>query len=57
MWLQSEEIAETIAKLWKDPERARLAGDKGRKAVIEKYHFEILVKEMGALYQELLLSR
>lgn len=49
----SEEIAEAVQQLLKSPERSKLMGENGKKAVIERYNWEQQFKKLAQLYEEL----
>jgi glycosyltransferase involved in cell wall biosynthesis len=48
------EIASAIIYLLEHPNEAKQMGENGRKAVEEKYNWELQEKKLIALYQELL---
>jgi glycosyltransferase involved in cell wall biosynthesis len=52
--LNSEESARAIQWIFDHPEEARLMGEKGQKAVRDKYNWESESKKLLALYEELL---
>ncbi len=49
-----EEAADCIKAWWRDPAKAREAGEKGRQAVLHKYNWESLVEQLADLYRTLL---
>jgi glycosyltransferase involved in cell wall biosynthesis len=47
-----EAIAEAIAALGDDPERARRLGENGRRAIAERYNWEAELSKLDALYRK-----
>jgi glycosyltransferase involved in cell wall biosynthesis len=47
------DLAEKLAELLRDPERARQLGFAGQRAVHERYHAEAMARETLGLYREL----
>lgn len=54
--IESEEIANAIKYLSEHPEEARRMGENGRKAVLEKYNWEIESRKLIEVYKKLLHS-
>lgn len=52
--LNPKEIAEAIEYLFMHPEEARIMGENGRRAVVEKYNWEREGEKLIKLYEELL---
>jgi len=52
--LNPEEIAEAIKYLLTHPKEAKVMGKKGRKAVLEKYNWDLEEKKLIKVYRELL---
>ncbi|HZS97264.1 MAG TPA: glycosyltransferase, partial [Terriglobales bacterium] len=53
----SAAIAGALLRLLRDPELARKMAESGRKLAVENYSFERLIREVDALYTELLRRR
>ena len=53
----SEALADALLRLLRDPESARRMAASGQKLVVENYSFERLIREVDALYTELLDRR
>ena len=50
-------IAAALLRLLRDPELSRKMAENGRKVAVENYSFERLIREVDALYTELLRRR
>lgn len=46
--------ADAVAHLWKDPEEARRLGENGRRAILERFNWEVEFAKLDALYQRLM---
>ena len=53
----SKAISESLLRLLRDPELARTIATKGRQVAVENYSFDRLIREVDALYTELLERR
>lgn len=53
----SSAIAAALLRLLRDPELSRKMAENGRKVAVENYSFERLIREVDALYTELLRRR
>ena len=53
----ADALAETLLALAADPEEARAMGARGRRAVLDRYHWEATVQDLIAMYRELAASR
>jgi len=53
----SKAISESLLRLLRDPELARTIGTNGRRVAVENYSFDRLIREVDALYTEILERR
>ncbi len=53
----SSAIAAALLRLLRDPELSRRLAESGKKMAVESYSFERLIREVDALYTELLRRR
>jgi len=53
----SSAIAAALLRLLRDPDLSRKMAENGRKVAVENYSFERLIREVDALYTELLRRR
>lgn len=54
---RADVLAETLLALAADPEEARAMGVRGRRAVLDRYHWEATVQDLIAMYRELAAGR
>lgn len=51
--LNKDEAVNQVRYWWEHPDEARLAGEKGRQAVLQKYNWETLIGPLASLYRSL----